>query len=104
MIFLDVPPIIISCDTVTQDKFLTMPEFVMSLCRKHCLLKNERVTLLSSMDQMVAIQLCLAEKNKEVSVCYTPENFCKWIRLGLWCLILLSKSDVGNPYAGFGQA
>jgi hypothetical protein len=52
-----------------------------------------RLTLLSSMDQMVAIQLCLAEKNKEVSVCYTPENFCKWIRLGLWCLILLSKSD-----------
>jgi hypothetical protein len=33
------------------------------------------------MDQMVAVQLCLAEKNKEVSVCYTPENFCKWIRL-----------------------
>ena len=88
MIFLDVPPIIISCDTVTQDKFLTMAEFVMSLCRKHCLLKNERVTLLSSMDQMVAVQLCLAEKNKEVSVTQLRISwvflvyFCKWIGLG----------------------
>lgn len=59
-------PVIICCDTIKDEQHYTLTEFVMTLCRKHGILKNERVTLLSSMDQMVAVQLCLAEKNKQV--------------------------------------
>ncbi|XP_052274325.1 PCNA-interacting partner-like isoform X2 [Dreissena polymorpha] len=40
-------------------------QYCVTLCRQFGLLKNERVTLLSPMDQMIAIQLCLAEKNKQ---------------------------------------
>ncbi|XP_063415743.1 PCNA-interacting partner-like [Mytilus trossulus] len=58
-------PVIICCDTIKDEQHYTLTEFVMTLCRKHGILKNERVTLLSSMDQMVAVQLCLAEKNKQ---------------------------------------
>ncbi|CAC5377769.1 unnamed protein product [Mytilus coruscus] len=58
-------PVIICCDTIKDEQHYTLPEFVMTMCRKHGILKNERVTLLSSMDQMVAVQLCLAEKNKQ---------------------------------------
>ncbi|XP_053394104.1 PCNA-interacting partner-like [Mercenaria mercenaria] len=40
-------------------------QYFMSLCRKLKLLQNDRVTLLSPMDQLIVIQLCLAEKSKQ---------------------------------------
>ncbi|XP_060565444.1 PCNA-interacting partner-like [Ruditapes philippinarum] len=40
-------------------------QYFISLCRKLNLLPNDRVTLISPMDQLIAIQLCLAEKSKE---------------------------------------
>ena len=45
------------------------PQYFVSLCRRYGLLKNDRVTLLSPMDHLIAIQLRFAEKNKQV--CYT---------------------------------
>ncbi|XP_060062542.1 PCNA-interacting partner-like [Ylistrum balloti] len=44
---------------------VNLAQFYMSLCRKYKLLPNERTTLLSSIDQVIALQLCLAEKNKQ---------------------------------------
>ncbi|XP_033739156.1 PCNA-interacting partner-like [Pecten maximus] len=44
---------------------INLAQYYMSLCRKYSLLPNERTTLLSSIDQVIALQLCLAEKNKQ---------------------------------------
>ncbi|OWF40206.1 PCNA-interacting partner-like [Mizuhopecten yessoensis] len=44
---------------------VNLAQYYMSLCRKYGLLPNERTTLLSSVDQIIALQLCLAEKNKQ---------------------------------------
>ena len=54
-----------SQEAVYEDAF-SLSEYFTFLCRKYQLLPNERSTLLSSMDQLIALQLCWAEKNKEV--------------------------------------
>lgn len=56
----------IHCQDAVSENAYSMPEYFTFLCRKFQLLPNERSTLLSSMDQLVALQLCWAEKNKEV--------------------------------------
>lgn len=57
----------INCqDTVCEDAY-NISEYFIYLCRNYQLLPNERSTLLSPMDQLIAVQLCLAEKNKEVN-------------------------------------
>lgn len=56
----------IHCQDAASENAYSMPEYFTFLCRKFQLLPNERSTLLSSMDQLVALQLCWAEKNKEV--------------------------------------
>ncbi|XP_078317333.1 PCNA-interacting partner-like [Crassostrea virginica] len=53
-----------SQEAVYEDAF-SLSEYFTFLCRKYQLLPNERSTLLSSMDQLIALQLCWAEKNKE---------------------------------------
>lgn len=55
----------IHCQDAASENAYSMPEYFTFLCRKFQLLANERSTLLSSMDQLVALQLCWAEKNKE---------------------------------------
>lgn len=44
---------------------INLAQYYMSLCRKYTLLPNERTTLLSGIDQVIALQLCLADKNKQ---------------------------------------
>ncbi|XP_062594898.1 PCNA-interacting partner-like [Saccostrea cucullata] len=56
---------IINCEDMVCEDAYSISEYFIFLCRKYHLLHNERSTLLSSMDQLIALQLCLAEKNKE---------------------------------------
>ncbi|KAL4226683.1 hypothetical protein ACF0H5_014663 [Mactra antiquata] len=60
-------PVILSSKRhlASQTNIQGYPQYFVSLCRTHNLLKNDRVTLLSPMDQLIAVQLCLAEKNKQ---------------------------------------
>ncbi|XP_061192032.1 PCNA-interacting partner-like [Saccostrea echinata] len=56
---------VINCQDMVCEDAYSISEYFIFLCRKYQLLPNERSTLLSSMDQLIALQLCLAEKNKE---------------------------------------
>jgi hypothetical protein len=63
------PPICLELQSTTLGNtlpVLTPCEYIMRLLRKYGVHSNERQMLLSADDQMVAIQLCLAEINKQV--------------------------------------
>ena len=45
---------------------VSLAEYFIQLFRRHGLHTNDRELVLSSEEQMVAMQLCLAEKNKKV--------------------------------------
>ncbi|XP_052776621.1 PCNA-interacting partner-like [Mya arenaria] len=62
------------------------PQFFVSLCREFNLLKNDRVTLLSPMDQLIAIQLCLAEKNKQETGDFDVES----------SIVIQASKDINN--------
>lgn len=63
----DCKPVLLSSkrELISLSSVHGLPQYFVSLCRQHGLLKNVRATLLSPMDQLIAIQLCLAEKNKQ---------------------------------------
>ncbi|KAL5017084.1 hypothetical protein ScPMuIL_006673 [Solemya velum] len=54
-----------SSDAVRRETVTSLGKYFMWICRKYNLLKNERMTLLSNIDELVVLQLCLAEKNKQ---------------------------------------
>lgn len=59
-------PVVICCNSIQNENVVNLCHYYMSMCRRYGLLRNERTTLLSAMDQLITLQLCLAEKNKQV--------------------------------------
>ena len=68
VIYSDSAPVIISSkrQLINHNGVQGFPQFFISACRRYNLLRNDRVTVLSEMDQLIALQLCLAEQNKKV--------------------------------------
>ena len=65
---LESTPIIVFGELSPECNVITVPQYFIEIFRTSMLYRNDREVILTQEEAMIALQLCLANKNKQVSL------------------------------------